>query len=126
MAPSSPPTERPTPTELAILLAIYALGSASPTDLNALPQFKDRAYTTIQTLCARLREKRYLDASRFGRDILFTPALPLEGVLRPEIEEFFASVLDNSPQGYQLLLEMVGERLKRIASPQQLPVAAKA
>ncbi len=114
MSPAPPPAPpRPSPIEFLILHEVYRLGSASPTDLAQTPHIGDsRTYHTVLTYLRRLQDKGFLKARRVGRDLFYTPVQPLEVLLRPAIEEFLDFVIGDSPAGYELLNQILAERVR--------------
>lgn len=99
MAPMSPRRRVPMPAiadaELAVLKALWDGGSATVREL--LPRLgTDWAYTTVQTLVARLLEKGFVRADKRGLAHVFTAALPREQVAQRRVDELASSLLDGA------------------------------
>jgi predicted transcriptional regulator len=90
--------------ELVVLKALWDGGPATVREL--LDRLgNDWAYTTVQTLVARLHEKGYLRADRRGMAHVFTAALERDEVAGRRVEELASSLLDGAVA--PLLLRLV-------------------
>lgn len=90
--------------ELVVLKALWDGGPATVRELLARLG-NDWAYTTVQTLVARLHEKGYLRADRRGMAHVFAAALERDEVAGRRVEELAGSLLDGAVA--PLLLRLV-------------------
>lgn len=76
--------------ELEIMEILWKLGEASVRDVQETIQERRRpAYTTVQTILARLEEKKAVRRTRkIGNALLFEPLIAREPVYRRIIDEF--------------------------------------
>lgn len=76
--------------ELEIMEILWKLGEASVRDVQEAIQERRRpAYTTVQTILARLEEKKAVRRTRkIGNALLFEPLIAREPVYRRIIDEF--------------------------------------
>jgi predicted transcriptional regulator len=86
------PTPRFSPFELEVLEILWRLGEASVRDVQeALAPRRRPAYTTVQTIVARLEEKGAVRRTRkVGNAALFEPALERAPVLGRLLDELVA------------------------------------
>jgi predicted transcriptional regulator len=81
--------------ELTLLKALWDGGPATVREL-LLRLGSDWAYTTAQTLVARLLDKGFVRADKRGLAHVFTAALPREQVAQRRVDELASSLLDGA------------------------------
>ena len=76
--------------ELEIMEVLWGLGEASVREVQeAIAEEKRPAYTTVQTIFARLEEKKAVERTRrIGNAFLFKPAVTRKSAYRRLIDEF--------------------------------------
>ena len=78
-------------SELAVLKTLWDLGAGTVREVNAELSRRGRrwAYTTVQTIFARLEEKKAVRRTRkIGNAFLFEPLITRRSVYRRMIDEF--------------------------------------
>lgn len=89
--------------ELSILKHLWASGPSTVRELHrATP---DRAYTTVQTLLARLEEKAVVSVDRSGHAHVFAAAVTREQLLDRSLDELADRICDG--QASPLVLRLV-------------------
>lgn len=76
---------------------------------EALPDGKDRAYTTVLTLVQIMEKKGFLRHERQGQAYIYCPLVKRHQVLRPLMRDLLRNVFRGSPaQAVQCLLDSTG------------------
>ena len=114
--------------ELEIMEILWKLGESSVRDVQEAIQERRRpAYTTVQTILARLEEKKAVRRTRkIGNALLFEPLIAREPVYRRIIDEFLG-LFGGSAQPLvgrlletgQLTLEDLKSLEERYGTPQE-------
>ena len=92
--------------ELEILKHLWADGPATVRDLQrATP---DRAYTTVQTLLARLEEKGFVEVDRTGHAHVFAAAVSRDELLDRSLDEIAERMCDGEASPLVLRLVQKG------------------
>jgi len=96
-------------TELAVLKVLWELGQATVRDLMERLEEQGRtwAYTTVQTLVIRLREKGFVSTRKDGKAHLFTPTISQRELLSLELGDLAERVCDG--RATPLMLTLVRE-----------------
>ena len=98
---------RPSELELQILSLLWEHGPMSVRAIReALPDGKDRAYTTVLTLVQIMEKKGFVDHTSEGQAHLFRPLVKKGQVLRPMMRDLMRNVFGGSPaKAVQCLLD---------------------
>jgi predicted transcriptional regulator len=101
--PYTPPSE----VELQVLSVLWERGTASVHDVRAaMPDRKDRAYTTVLTVMQNLEKKGLVTHTQQGQANIYRAAVKRQQVLRPLMKGMLANVFGGSPaQVLQCLLD---------------------
>ena len=92
--------------EFAILKHLWATGPSTVRDLHrATP---DRAYTTVQTLLARLEEKGFVSVDRGGHAHVFAASVSREEMLDRSLDEIADRICDGHSSPLVLRLVQKG------------------
>ncbi len=93
--------------ELDVLKVLWDLGAGTVRDVldHPLSQGRDWAYTTAQTLLARLTEKGYVRREKDGRAFRFLPAVSRDELVGARLDDIADRVCDG--QSMPLLLNLV-------------------
>ncbi len=104
-------TARPSELELQVLGVLWDRGPASVrTVLEALPDGKDRAYTTVLSVMQVMEKKGLLGHNQQGQAHVYHPLVQRGQVLRPMMRDLVRNVFGGSPaRALQSLLD--GTRL---------------
>lgn len=104
-------------TELEVLKVLWDLGHGTVRDLMERLEEQGRswAYTTVQTLVMRLKQKGFVTTRKEGKAHLFTPAVSQPELLSLELEDLADRVCDG--RATPLMLTLVREHA---FSPEEL------
>lgn len=104
-------------TELEVLKVLWDLGHGTVRDLMERLEAQGRhwAYTTVQTLVMRLKQKGFVTTRKDGKAHLFTPAVSQPELLSLELEDLADRVCDG--RATPLMLTLVREHA---FSPEEL------
>lgn len=96
-------------TELEVLKVLWELGQATVRDLMEQLEQRGRrwAYTTVQTLVMRLKQKGYVSTRKEGKAHLFSPSVSQPELLSLELGELADRVCDG--RATPLMLTLVRE-----------------
>ena len=127
MAPDAPQTPPPLhELETEVMEEVWRLGSGTVRDVMAAlnkRSEKERAYTTIMTVLARLERKGVLERRKDGKGFLYTPRASREEYLEARaqaevealVEEFGDAALVNFARAMSKLEADRRKRLHRLA-----------
>jgi predicted transcriptional regulator len=98
---------RPSELELQVLSVLWDLGPSSVRAvLEAMPDGKDRAYTTVLSVMQGLEKKGLVGHSAQGQANIYRPLKPRSQVLRPLMKDLLRNVFGGSPaRALQSLLD---------------------
>jgi predicted transcriptional regulator len=98
---------RPSELELQILSILWERGPSSiRTIREALPDGKDRAYTTVLTLVQILEKKGFVSHTSKGQAHIYHPLVTSRQVLRPLMRDLLHNVFGGRPaEAVQCLLD---------------------
>ena len=86
------------PAETEILRLVWQLRAATVQQVcDSLPQERDVAYATVQTLLRRLEKKRYLKHLTEGKAHVFYPAAKQEAVITKSVNDFLGRLFGGDP-----------------------------
>ena len=104
---------RPSELELQILSVLWEQGPLTVRSLReALPDGKDRAYTTVLTLVQIMEKKGFVGHTSQGQAHLYHPLVKRRQVLRPMMQDLLKNVFLGDPaRAVQCLLD--GSRLDK-------------
>jgi len=86
------------PAETEILRLVWQRGAATVQQVcDSLPQERDIAYATVQTLLRRLEKKRYLKHRTEGKAHVFYPAAKREAVIGRSVNDFLGRLFGGDP-----------------------------
>ncbi len=121
--PPLPPSE----IELQVLSVLWERGPATVHDVRAaMPDGKDRAYTTVLTLLQNLEKKGLATHKQQGQANLYRATAKREQVLRPLMKGMLANVFGGSPaQVLQCLLESTRVDAAELAEIRRVLAEAK-
>ncbi len=86
------------PAETEILRLVWQLGAATVQQVcDSLPQERDIAYATVQTLLRRLETKGYLKHRAEGKAHVFHPAAKQEAVITRSVNDFLGRLFGGDP-----------------------------
>lgn len=96
-------------TELEVLKVLWDLGQGTVRDLMERLEAQGRswAYTTVQTLVMRLKQKGFVSTRKEGKAHLFTPAVSQPELLSLELGDLADRVCDG--RATPLMLTLVRE-----------------
>jgi BlaI family transcriptional regulator, penicillinase repressor len=98
---------RPSDLELQVLSVLWDRGPSSVRGvLEAIPDRKQRAYTTILSVMQVMEKKGLLGHTREGLSHIYHPLVQREQVLRPMMKDLLRNVFGGSPSAaVQFLLD---------------------
>ena len=98
---------RPSDLELQVLSVLWDRGPSTVRDvLDALPDGKKRAYTTVLSVMQVMENKGLLRHKRQGLTHVYQPKVRRESVLKPMMKDLVRNVFGGSPaSALQFLLE---------------------
>ncbi len=110
------------PAETEVVRLIWQLGKASVQDVcDGLPEDRDVAYATVQTLLRRLEKKGYITHELVGKAHIFEAAVDREDVVRRTVSDFVDRLFGGDAAPLMMHLAKSGEikpddieRLKRL------------
>lgn len=113
------------PAETEILRLVWESGQATVQQVHdALPETRDVAYNTVQTLLRRLEEKGYLTHKTRGKAHVFCPRVKREAVVKRTVLDFVDRLFGGDPKPLMQFLAAEGridradiEELKRLIEP---------
>jgi BlaI family transcriptional regulator, penicillinase repressor len=86
------------PAETEILRLVWQLQSATVQEVcEALPNDRDIAYATVQTLLRRLEKKGYVRHKSIGKAHVFSAAVQQEKVVSQTVAEFVERLFGGDP-----------------------------
>lgn len=119
---------RPSETELQILSVLWEAGPLTVRAIReALPDGKDRAYTTVLTLLQIMEKKGLVGHTAAGQAHVYHPLIKPQQVLRPLMRDLVRNAFGGSPaRALQCLLD--GRQLDRdeLAELERLVTEARA
>jgi predicted transcriptional regulator len=95
-----PAAERAEPSdlELQVLSVLWERGPSAVRDvLDAMPDGKARAYTTVLTVLQGLEKKGLVKHKQKGRQYVYQAAATRRGVLRPRLRRLLSHVFGGNP-----------------------------
>ena len=103
----SPPGRSTSDTELEVLKALWVLTAGTVRDIQERLKSEGRtwAYTTVQTLLARLEQKGFVTSDRNGRAHVFRPAVSRSEYLGEHLGDLADRVCEGT--SVPLLLSLV-------------------
>jgi predicted transcriptional regulator len=112
-------TARPSELELQVLAVLWDRGPSSVRSvMEAMPDGKDRAYTTILSVMQGLEKKKLVGHTPQGQSNLYRALLPRGRVLKPLMKDMLRNVFGGSPaRAVQCLLDgaaLGGDELEKI------------
>ncbi len=101
------PQARPSELELQVLSVLWDRGPSSVRAvMEAMPDGKDRAYTTILSVMQVLEKKKLVGHTQQGQANVYHPLKKREQVLRPLMKDLLRNVFGGSPaRALQCLLD---------------------
>lgn len=113
---------RPSELELQVLSVLWERGPLSVREiLDAMPDGKQRAYTTILSVLQVMEKKKLVSHKRQGQSHVYHPLVERQQVLRPMFREMLRNVFGGSPaQAVQYLLDSSRPDADELAQIQQL------
>jgi BlaI family transcriptional regulator, penicillinase repressor len=98
---------RPSELELQILSLLWEQGPMSVREIReALPDGKERAYTTVLTLVQIMEKKGFVDHKLQGQAHVYHPLVNRRQILRPMFRDMLKNIFSGSPaQAVQCLLD---------------------
>ncbi len=110
---------RPSELEMQVLGVLWDLGPATVRQiLAALPDGKQRAYTTVLTVMQGMQRKGLVSATREGQTHVFQPAVERGQVVQPVLQTLMQNLFGGDPsRAVQALLDSTDvsdEEIKRI------------
>jgi BlaI family penicillinase repressor len=116
------PLQSLSPSETEILRLLWSLHSATVQDVcDQLPETREIAYATVQTLLRRLEKKGYVAHESRGKAHVFHPAVRRNEVIRRTVGDFVERLFGGDPAPLMMHLaeechlnEEEYERLKNI------------
>ncbi|HVU89399.1 MAG TPA: BlaI/MecI/CopY family transcriptional regulator [Pirellulales bacterium] len=117
----------PSDVELQVLAVLWERGPSSVHDVRAaMPDGKDRAYTTVLTLLQNLEKKGLATHKQQGLANVYRAAVKRQQVLRPLMKDMLANVFGGSPaQVLQCLLESTRVDAEELAEIRRVLAEAK-
>ena len=86
------------PAETEILRLVWQLRAATVQQVcDSLPQERDIAYATVQTVLRRLEKKGYLKHRAEGKAHVFYPAAKREAVISRSVNDFLGRLFGGDP-----------------------------
>ncbi|MCI0572104.1 MAG: BlaI/MecI/CopY family transcriptional regulator [Myxococcaceae bacterium] len=97
--PSQPEPQKPlTPVELELMHIVWRLGEVSVADvLEALPQERKLAYTSVSTVLRILEQKGVVHSRKVGRGHLYSALLPRDAYEAHSVRHLVETVFDGTP-----------------------------
>lgn len=113
---------RPSDLELQILSVLWQHGPLPVRAvLEALPDGKDRAYTSVLSVMQVMEKKGLLDHASEGQAHIYHPLVKRRQVLRPLMKDLLRNVFGGSPaQALQSLLDSSRPDAEELAEIQQV------
>ncbi|WP_422928098.1 BlaI/MecI/CopY family transcriptional regulator [Singulisphaera sp. PoT] len=101
------PQARPSELELQVLSVLWDRGPSSVRAvMEAMPDGKDRAYTTLLSVMQVLEKKKLVGHTQQGQANVYHPLKKREQVLRPMMKDLLRNVFGGSPaRALQFLLD---------------------
>lgn len=97
------------PAQTEILRLVWQLGEATVQQVHrALPENRQVAYKTVQTLLRRLEEKGYLVHKIEGKAHVFCPAVKREAVVKRTVLDFVDRLFGGDPRPLMHFLAQEG------------------
>jgi BlaI family transcriptional regulator, penicillinase repressor len=98
---------RPSDMELQILSVLWDQGPLPVRAIReALPDGKDRAYTTVLTLVQIMEKKGFVNHTALGQSHIYRPLVTRRQVLRPMMRDMLRNVFSGRPaDAVQCLLD---------------------
>ena len=98
---------RPSELELQILSILWERGPATVREIRrAMPDGKQRAYTTVLTLVQIMEKKGFITHTAQGQTHVFRPLIARRQVLRPLMRDLLRNVFGGRPaEAVQCLLD---------------------
>lgn len=98
---------RPSDLELQVLGVLWERGPSTVREvLSALPDGKDRAYTTVLSVMQVMERKKLLSHTRDGLTHVYRPRVQRRNILRPLVGDLVKNVFGGKPSSVlQLLLD---------------------
>jgi BlaI family penicillinase repressor len=98
---------RPSELELQVLAVLWERGPSTVREvMEAMPDGKDRAYTTILSVMQMLEKKGLAGHTQQGQANIYSPIKPRGQVLRPLMADLMRNVFGGSPaRALQCLLD---------------------
>ena len=88
----------PSDLELQVLSVLWDRGPSSVRDvLDAMPDGKERAYTTVLTVLQSLEKKKLVRHKQRGRQYIYRAAANRDGVMAPRIRRLMRHVFGGDP-----------------------------
>jgi BlaI family penicillinase repressor len=89
---------RPSELELQVLAVLWERGPSAVREvMEAMPDGKDRAYTTILSVMQMLEKKGLVGHTQQGQANIYSPVRPRGQVLRPLMTDLMRNVFGGSP-----------------------------
>jgi predicted transcriptional regulator len=113
---------RPSELELQVLSVLWQRGPLSVRDLlEAMPDGKQRAYTTILSVLQVMEKKKLVSHERQGQSHVYHPLVERQQVLQPMFRDLLRNVFGGSPaQAVQYLLDSSRPDADELSQIQQL------
>lgn len=116
------PVPNPSDLELQVLTVLWNQGPLSVSAVrNALPDGKDRAYTTVLSVLQVMQKKGLVGHTRQGNAHIFHPLVQRKQVLRPFMKQLLRNLFRGSPaEAVQSLLDSSRVSDEELAEIRQL------
>lgn len=93
-----PPTVRPSELELQVLAVLWEHGPQTVRHLlEAMPDGKRRAYTTLLSVLQVMEKKGLVSHTRDGQSYVYRPAVKRNQVLRPLMRDLLHNIFGGRP-----------------------------